>query len=76
MWALATPSVDRTPTTAAPLPAGTAERLRGVGGLVAAPRAADAPRFSSLFTIPLPGTRETAQGLWVRRLTVENPSLR
>ena len=73
--ALATPTVGREPSSAAPLPAGTAERLRGVGGLVAAPRSAtDAPRFSSLFTLPLPGTRETAQGLWVRRLTVENPA--
>jgi serine/threonine-protein kinase len=72
---LATPSAGRTPSDAAPLPAATAERLRGIGGLVPARRADNAAaRFSSLFTTPLPGARETAQGLWVRQLTVANPA--
>jgi serine/threonine protein kinase len=72
---LATPGAGRAPRDAAPLPAATAERLRGVGGLVsAAPPGTAGPRFSSLFTTPLSGARETAHGLWVRRLTVQNPA--
>ena len=71
---LATPGAGRAPRDAAPLPSATAERLRGVGGLVPAiPPGKAGARFSSLFTTPLSGTRETANGLWVRQLTVENP---
>lgn len=71
---LSTPIAGRAPRDAEPLPPSTAERLRGVGGLVpAAPTTKGSARFSSLFTTPLSGTRETARGLWVRRLTVSNP---
>ncbi len=73
--ALATPGAGPVPHDAAPLSAATAEKLRGVGGLAPANRpAASGAKFSSLFTTPLSGTRETAQGLWVRRLTVANPA--
>jgi hypothetical protein len=62
------------PTTSARLPASTAERLRSVGGLVpAAQGTATGVRFASLFTTPLTGDHETANGLWVRQLTVDNP---
>ncbi|MGH9384779.1 MAG: serine/threonine-protein kinase [Vicinamibacterales bacterium] len=73
--ALATPSAGRAPRDAAPLPSATAERLRGVGGLVSTvPPGQAGARFSSLFTTPMSGRREAANGLWVRRLTVENPA--
>ena len=72
---LATPGAGRAVREAASLPAAMAERLRGVGGLVPATRpGAATARFSSMFTTPLSGTRETARGLWVRQLTVENPA--
>ena len=50
-------------------------RLRGVGGLIAAPsRANTSPlALAQLYLTPLGETEETARGLWVRQLTVENP---
>jgi serine/threonine-protein kinase len=69
---LGTPKVGQ-PITAVPLPSSTAERLRGVGGLVAATPQPQAARFASLFTTPLRAERERASGLWIRQLTVDNP---
>jgi hypothetical protein len=50
-------------------------RLRGVGGLAPSEPARPTPRpsFHTIFTMPLAG-RETAEGLWARLLTVNNPS--
>jgi hypothetical protein len=59
------------PVTSVMLSAAAAERLRGVGGLVAAAPNSAGARFSALFTTPL-GGEETATGLWARQLTVEN----
>jgi hypothetical protein len=68
---LAAPRVGE-PIRNVPLPAGTTERLRGVGGLVPADARRNESRLTALFTVPLRG-RETADGLWVRQLTLENP---
>jgi hypothetical protein len=46
--------------------------LRGVGGLTASPRAG-AGKLAEQFTTPLPTTAESANGVWVRQLTLENP---
>jgi serine/threonine-protein kinase len=48
--------------------------LRSVGGLVSAPRQSlSDSSLSRQFTTPLRDTEETARGLWVRQLTLENP---
>jgi hypothetical protein len=47
--------------------------LRGVGGLVKAAPQQPGTRLSNTFGEPLPETEETARGVWVRQLTVENP---
>jgi serine/threonine-protein kinase len=49
-------------------------RLRGVGGLTAARPSANTSPLAQLFPTPLGETEETARGLWVRQLTVENPA--
>lgn len=60
--------------TSAALPAAALERLRSVGGLTPATiTPSTGPRFSQMFTTPLSSQHETAQGLWIRRLTLENP---
>jgi hypothetical protein len=65
------------PLTSAALPEGALERLRGVGGLIPARDVpSDVPRFSTLFSTPLTGQRETARGLWIRSLTLDNPASR
>jgi hypothetical protein len=50
-------------------------RLRSVGGLIAAPSRANTSSLplAQLYLTPLGETEETARGLWVRQLTVENP---
>jgi hypothetical protein len=48
--------------------------LRGVGGLVKAPAKPASERLSREYAVPLPATAETARGVWVRQLTLENPS--
>ena len=54
------------------LPRTTIDTFRGVGAVTAAqPRPTLGTRFRDLFTTPLVG-RETAQGLWVRQLTIAN----
>jgi serine/threonine protein kinase len=47
--------------------------LRGVGGLAKSPTRPAGERLSDDFAVPLPDTRETARGIWVRQLTLENP---
>jgi eukaryotic-like serine/threonine-protein kinase len=46
--------------------------LRGVGGLSKAPHQTGT-KLAEQFTTPLPQSVETANGLWVRQITVENP---
>ena len=67
------PTVGK-PVNSARLPDQTLGQLRGVGGLAAAPAAAAGPKLANVFTSPLEEREETARGLWVRRLTVENPA--
>jgi len=57
----------------AKLPPQTTSRLRSVGGLAAAPAGPSGTRLATVFTTPLGDAEETAHGLWVRQLTVENP---
>lgn len=56
-----------------PLGRDTLSRLRSVGGLTAAPRRKSTSSLAQLYATPLSETEETARGLWVRQLTVENP---
>ncbi|MCC7181571.1 MAG: protein kinase [Acidobacteria bacterium] len=56
-----------------PLSGELATVLRGVGGLKKAPARPAGERMSNEFTAPLPDARETARGVWVRQLTLENP---
>ena len=60
------------PVLAAPLPADAAGVLRGVGGLSTSPRSSGT-RLTEQYTTPLPAAAETANGLWVRQITLENP---
>jgi eukaryotic-like serine/threonine-protein kinase len=65
------------PTAGAPtaqrVPDELASALRGVGGLAKAPARPAGERLSNEFAVPLPDARETARGVWVRQLTLENP---
>jgi len=56
-----------------PLPDEAIRRLRGVGGLTAKPPQGNTARLAPLFSTPLGETEETARGLWVRQLTLDNP---
>jgi hypothetical protein len=60
------------PVLAAPLPADTGVVLRGVGGLSASPHSSGT-RLTEQYTTPLPAAAESASGLWVRQITLENP---
>ena len=73
--ALPRPAFGR-PVTNAKLSDGILGKLRGVGGLTAAPAAPSSARLANVFTSPLDDREETAHGLWVRQLTVENPGRR
>ena len=73
--ALPRPSFDR-PAVGAKLTDTTVSKLRGVGGLAAAPAPQTSARLTNIFTSPLGDREETARGLWVRQLTVENPARR
>lgn len=66
------PSLDA-PILAAPLSDELVGALRGVGGLAKAPRAPANPTLSGQFTTALPDTSETAKGVWIRQLTLDNP---
>jgi len=63
-----------TPVSSVAMARADVERLRGVGGLTAAP-AAEGPggRLARLFTIPLTDEREHSSGLWIRQITLDNP---
>jgi hypothetical protein len=63
------------PIQSASLSRASVGMLRSVGGLTAA---ADSSRPSSglltqLFSTPLGDTEETARGVWIRQLTLDNP---
>jgi hypothetical protein len=60
------------PVLASPLSADAVGLLRGVGGLSASPRASGT-KLAEQYTTPLPQTSETASGLWVRQITLDNP---
>jgi hypothetical protein len=47
--------------------------LRGVGGLAKAPAKPEGERLSNDWAVPLPAAAETARGVWIRQLTLENP---
>ena len=70
--ALPRPSFDR-PAISARLSNETVSKLRGVGGLGAEPVQQTSLGLATIFTSPLTDGEETASGLWVRQLTVENP---
>jgi serine/threonine-protein kinase len=55
------------------LPEEVIRRLRGVGGLTAKPPQGTSAKLAPVFSTPLSDTEETARGLWVRQLTVDNP---
>jgi Domain of unknown function (DUF4384) len=66
------PEADRAPRPPR-LGSESLSRLRGVGGLTAAEPKGNALRLAQVFRTPLGETEETARGLWVRQLTVDNP---
>jgi hypothetical protein len=47
--------------------------LRAVGGLTTAPVVDRQLRLYPEFAVPLTGSEETARGVWVRQVTLENP---
>lgn len=61
------------PILAEPLSGDLVGALRGVGGLAKAAPATSGPALSGQFTAALPDAEETAKGVWVRQLTLENP---
>ena len=61
------------PVLASPLSADAVGVLRGVGGLTSSPRPSSSGKLAEQFTMPLPQTAESANGLWVRQITLENP---
>ena len=64
------PQLDA-PVLASPLPADAVGVLRGVGGLSAPARTGG--RLTDQFATPLSQTAESADGVWVRQITLENP---
>ena len=70
--ALPRPSADA-PVLAQPLSTDLVGVLRGVGGLAKAPGPAAGPGLRAEFGSPLPTGEETARGVWVRQLTLDNP---
>ena len=70
--ALPRPEVGRRPPPPR-LPDEAVLRLRGVGGLTAKPPEGKGAKLAPVFSTPLRDTEETASGLWVRQLTIDNP---
>lgn len=70
--ALPHPEFGRTPRQAR-LGSAAINRLRGVGGLTAGSPQGNTAKLAPLFQTPLTETEETAHGLWIRQLTIENP---
>lgn len=69
---LARPRADR-PVLAQRMTRDLAGALRGVGGLATAPAQTAGPGLREEFGSPLPSGEETARGVWVRQLTLDNP---
>lgn len=61
------------PALAQPLSGDLVGALRGVGGLAKAPARPSGVKLSDDYAVPLPDGEETARGVWVRQLTLENP---
>ena len=59
---------------AARIPTGTISKLRSVGGLTTEPAVKTSAHLAKVFTSPLGDGPETANGLWVRQLTLDNPA--
>ena len=55
------------------IPTGTISKLRSVGGLTTAPAVTTSANLANVFKTPLGDGPETANGLWVRQLTLDNP---
>jgi len=70
--ALPRPELGRTPRSQR-LPEEAILRLRGVGGLTAKAPEGKTAKLSPIFSTPLGDAEETARGLWVRQLTIDNP---
>jgi hypothetical protein len=70
--ALPRPSAEA-PALAQPLSNDLVSALRGVGGLTTAPAPVAGPGLRAEFGSPLSSSEETARGVWVRQLTLENP---
>ena len=57
------------------LPGSAASVLRSVGGLVPTPASPDRRlRDDPTFAAPLTDGEEVVQGVWIRRLTLDNPA--
>jgi hypothetical protein len=67
------PTMDA-PILAQPLTTDLVGALRGVGGLATAPAKPTTSVLTKDMTVPLPDGEETARGVWVRQLTLENPA--
>ncbi len=67
------PPVEGAPVSGVSIPSEVIVNLRGVGGLVSAPKAVGAMRLSDQYTIPLSDGPENARGLCVRKVMFENP---
>lgn len=61
------------PVLASPTSPELVTQLRGVGGLAKVPTNLASHRLAEEFAVPLPEGKETARGVWVRQLTLENP---
>jgi serine/threonine protein kinase len=55
------------------IPTGTISKLRSVGGLTNTPTVKTSANLANVFKTPLGDGPETANGLWVRQLTLDNP---
>lgn len=70
--ALPRPTPDK-PVLSARLSREAVSVLRGVGGLASTPAQSDQLRFTPEFAMPLSAGEETARGVWIRQITLENP---
>ena len=61
------------PPLAQRMPTEVVGALRGVGILTKSPAAASTTRLADEFAVPLPEREETARGVWIRQLTLDNP---
>ena len=67
------PPVEGAQVSGVSIPADVIVNLRGVGGLVSAPKAVGGMRLSDQYTVPLSDGPEDARGLCVRKVMFENP---